>query len=57
MIALIATVMLAIAAGVTADAAVTVAAASLNTVINNIRNWLAGLLVALATVLLTIGGC
>jgi len=56
-IALVATVMLAIAAGGTADAAVTVAAASLNTVINNIRNWLAGLLVALATVLLTIGGC
>jgi len=28
----------------------------LNTVINNIRNWLVGLLVALATLFLTVGG-
>lgn len=32
------------------------APASLNAVINNIRNWLVGLLVALATLLLTVGG-
>ncbi len=32
------------------------AATSLNGVIDNLRNWLAGLLVALATLLLTIGG-
>jgi len=55
-IALIAVVLLAVAAGGAADAAVAAAPASLNTVINNIRNWLVGLLVALATLLLTIGG-
>ena len=32
------------------------AAASLSQVIDNLRNWLIGLLVALATLLLTIGG-
>jgi hypothetical protein len=32
------------------------AATSLNAVIDNLRNWLIGLLVALATLLLTIGG-
>jgi hypothetical protein len=47
---------LAVLACGTADAAVTAAPASLNTVIGNIRTWLVGLLVALATLLLTIGG-
>ena len=32
------------------------AATSLNQVIDNLRNWLIGLLVALATLLLTVGG-
>ncbi len=41
-IALIAVVMLAVAAGGAADAAVVTAPASLNTVINNIRNWPVG---------------
>jgi len=40
----------------TAGAAMLAAPASLNAVIGNIRTWLVGLLVALATLLLTIGG-
>jgi len=39
-----------------AYAGVTAAAKDLNTVINNITKWLVGLLVALATLFLTIGG-
>jgi Type IV secretion system pilin len=54
-IALIALVLTVVAHG-SADAAVLAAPASLNTVIDNIRNWLVGMLVALATLLLTIGG-
>jgi Type IV secretion system pilin len=53
-------IIVALIAGFTpglAHAAVIVAAPpDLNTVINNIRNWLVGLLVALATLLLTVGG-
>jgi type IV secretion system pilin len=40
----------------TATAAVAAPPEDLNTVINNIRQWLVGLLIALATLFLTIGG-
>ena len=44
------------AAGYAAAKGVVAAPTDLNTVINNLRNWLIGLLVALATLCLTIGG-
>lgn len=44
------------AAGPAAAAGVVAAPASLTEVIDNLRNWIVGLLVALATLFLTIGG-
>lgn len=44
------------ATGYAATKGVTAAPTDLNTVINNLRSWLIGLLVALATLCLTIGG-
>ncbi|MQA87534.1 MAG: hypothetical protein GEV03_23655 [Streptosporangiales bacterium] len=46
----------ATATAASADVGVIAAAADLKTVINRITNWLVGLLVALSTLLLTIGG-
>lgn len=54
-VALAATVVCIATAG-PAYAGASAAPADLNTVINNLRNWLVGLLVALATLCLTIGG-
>jgi hypothetical protein len=55
-VGVIATALAAAALAPTTPAPAAAAPPDLNTVINNIRNWLVGMLVALATLFLTIGG-